>query len=162
MSVVRLCQFEEAQRGGEKRGRCKEKETEERYGLPLQVNYLSRGSCVYQPPGDQSKPQGVAFLHPPLIQLHLARSTRWTKLENFLTAVDTQRVWSSQAVALGLQNRTHKTEITTLKDKGQRKKTEKEVGNSESRRAETKRRVRLTVERQIDILIERPTTSPRN
>ena len=34
-----------------------------------QVNFLLRGSCVYQLPEERSKPQGVSFLHPPLIQL---------------------------------------------------------------------------------------------
>lgn len=55
---------------------------------------------------------GVAFLHPPLIQLHLVKSTRQTKLENFLTAVERLRVFLSQADMLWLQNSRHKEGIS--------------------------------------------------
>lgn len=68
-------QTETTQRGCKKKRRDRGRK---RRSAP-QVNFLLHGSCVYQPPEDQSKPKGVAFLHPPLIQLYLAKSTRQTR-----------------------------------------------------------------------------------
>lgn len=50
--------------------------------LPRELIFLLQGSSVYWPPENQRKPRGVVFLHPPLIQLCHAKSTRQTKQQN--------------------------------------------------------------------------------
>lgn len=75
----------------EKRGRCKEKAT---VGERDDLHYKLISSCVVPVfiSHQKTSVNHKAFLHPPLIQLHLAKSTRQTKPENFVT-VGTQRVF---------------------------------------------------------------------